>query len=62
MKIYLYDNNYCGVEIVKARNQINVMENTRNIGGYSVESNNFSWLATRFPYTLPWFLGEMSVE
>lgn len=36
-KIYVYDNNYRGLEIVKTENGINVIENTRSMDSYSIE-------------------------
>lgn len=36
-RIYVYDRNYRGLEIIRTEKEINVMENTRNLNSYSVE-------------------------
>ncbi len=36
-RIYVYDRNYRGLEIILTENEINVMENTRNLNRYSIE-------------------------
>ena len=36
-RIYVYDRNYRGLEIILTEKEINVMENTRNMNSYSIE-------------------------
>jgi hypothetical protein len=36
-RIYVYDKNYRGLEIILTENEINVMKNTKKLNRYSIE-------------------------